>query len=135
MEFEYKPVKMFDATIDIENIAQCALELTDSLSFNYYLIITTILGESIVFEYGPIVPDIKMLPKSVVCSITKVNYDLYRLKKIISTFIADRKNSKTQLVRELPMREALDLCLNPLEYMEQYLKEESEFSWQKIHKL
>lgn len=125
MEFEYRPVQAFSALIDIENIGQCALEAFDCTQQCYYLIIRTILGESIIFEYGPIVPDINILPKSFSCSISRIEYNEGRLKKIISTFLMDNKSRSIDSVRELSMKKALDLCINPVEYMMQYVIEES----------
>lgn len=124
MKFEYKKIEMFDDFIDIPNIAQCALELITEHALNYYLIIRTVLGTSIIFEYGPIVPDISVLPKSFSCKITTVEYSENKLKTAVSKFIADRKLDATEFVRVLPIKEVLDICINPVEYMRQYDAEE-----------
>ena len=49
MEFEYKPVAQFSATVDIEDIGQCALEAMSDANTFYYLIIRTVMGETTVF--------------------------------------------------------------------------------------
>lgn len=122
MEFEYRPVKAFDATIDIEDIGQCCLELMDTLGQSYYLIVRTLMGISTVFEYGPILVGETVLPKFVVCKISKVEFSIPKIKKIISLFILDNEKGqkKTEFVRELSIDEALSNCIDIIDYMRQH---------------
>lgn len=120
MEFEYKPVPMFDASVDIENIAQCALEVLDNQGQYYYLVIRTIMGVTTVFQQGPVHPDVIMVLQYVNSSITRFEYDANKIKKIIKLFIADRLKgaNKTEVVRELPITEALSNCFSLVAFMQ-----------------
>jgi hypothetical protein len=125
MEFKYKQVKQFEALIDIDDIGQCSLEITDSEGMCHYLIIRTLLGETTVFEYGPIVSDVQTLPDYVSCRISKSSYDIIKIKKTITTFISDRGRIKVENVRQLVMSEALNLCKDLITYMRQFDNERS----------
>lgn len=121
MEFKYKPIKEFEDSIDIADIGQCSLEAVNSLGMCSYLIIRTLLGESTIFEYGPIVPDVERLPNEVTCKITKIDFDENKLKKIIQMFIADRGKIKIEQVSELSMEEALNQCRDLIQHMRQFM--------------
>lgn len=124
MKFEYRPVKVFDADIEIEDIGQCCLEVTDSFNQLYYLIIRTTMGSSEIFEYGPIfsLECDEILTNNIVCKISKIEFSPAKVKKIISLFLMDRAKGqcKTELVRTLSVKEALSNCVDLINYMRKY---------------
>lgn len=117
MEFEYKPVAQFSATVDIEDIGQCALEAMSDANTFYYLIIRTVMGETTVFEYGPIVPDIKRLPNEVISKKITMEYNDTKINGMINKFIADRRGVIIEAVRVVTFEEALSSIKDLVVYM------------------
>ena len=84
MEFEYDHMQVARSVLEVENIGQCALRATNSLGEDYYLVIRTSLGKSYVFNYGPIIPDLEILPNRVFCSLERLDYNEAKLCKYIA---------------------------------------------------
>lgn len=120
MKFDYKQIRKFESTIDIDNISQCALEVTDDNEMCHYLVIKTIMGETVVFEQGPVLLDLKFVGNNISCTISRFEYSEMKIKKIIKTFISDKPKVKVEDVRQLTMSEALDLCVDLIECMREY---------------
>lgn len=124
MEFQYNPVKAFAGSIEIEDLGQCTLECIDNKGFHYYLIIRTLLGESTIFEYGPIVPDFSTLPKLVTCKITTIEYDENKISRAIQIFLSNKGKNSVEIVNELSTKDALDSCVSLIDYMRQFEEKE-----------
>lgn len=85
--FEYLAVVTVGAQLEVSDIGECAILARDDRGAEYYLIVTTKLGLTEIIEYGPCVPDVKLLPKSVVYKYTRINFSEYRIEKIIDKFL------------------------------------------------
>lgn len=124
MEFKYKPVHEYTETLEIDDVGQCALEITSNMIFDRtqmcsYLIIITVLGRTTVLECGPLSPGLNVIPKGFVYKITEDDYDSDKLKTIISVFLENKKNRVVESARKIDINEALNMCINPIEHMRQ----------------
>ena len=65
MEFEYLHQIVVGDTIDIDDIGNCAINAFNDAGEEYYLVVKTVLGWTEIFEFGPIIRDVKELPQNV----------------------------------------------------------------------
>lgn len=107
MNFEYSGVSYFTADIEIDKIGNCCIEATTRIGALYYLIIKTEFGSSDILEFGPVVPDMKVLPKTVNCSYRRINFTESKIAKVIASFLNDFKKEIFQ-AREVEVEEALN---------------------------
>lgn len=113
MRFEYKFSQIVEEEIDISDIGNCCIEAIDVQHQQYYLIIRTDLGTTSIFEYGPIISDIKLLPKSVTNTFKRISFSESKIISIIDKFLS---KPGLQLAQEVDFNEALDRCINIIEY-------------------
>ena len=111
MRFKYKFSTLFEKELDIEDIGNCAIEVIDCKNQHYYLVIKTSLGTTSFFEYGPIVPDIKLLPKYVHNTFNRIEFSEYKMEKRINTFLTNAEE-----VNIIDKDKALNSCVNLIEY-------------------
>lgn len=116
MEFEYYYVKSVNATLDIDDIGNCAIAAYNDLGLVSYLLIKTTLGNTIIFEYGPLVHDSDVLPKVVDCSFRRIEFNDIAIKKTIRTFLNNPKSQITQ-AREIPFEEVFENCIDIIDYV------------------
>jgi hypothetical protein len=79
-KFGYSQETIFSKELDIDELGQVALEAKDSESMFYYLIIRTSLGQSSIVEYGPIVPDIAIIPDLTEIRFQRVDFNELKIK-------------------------------------------------------
>ena len=85
--FEYMQVITVGAQLDVDDIGDCAILARDDLGQEYYLVITTYMGQTEIIEYGPCIPDIQLLPKSVSYKYYRIDYSEFRIEKAIDKFL------------------------------------------------
>jgi hypothetical protein len=124
-KFGYSQETIFSKELDIDELGQVALEAKDSDSMFYYLIIRTSLGQSSILEYGPIVPDINLLPDSTEIKFQRVDFNELKIKQIIKKFLLPRNKGKNKIedVIQIDVNDALSRGVNILEYMKNFDKE------------
>lgn len=96
-EIEYLREIKAEAVLEIDDISQCAIEAT---SFNpetfetyfNYLVIYTIMGESVVAQCGPMIVDSNEIPDKFMCTLNKVSFNESRLEKLVFGFLNNNKN-------------------------------------------
>ena len=118
MDFEYYITKIVNGSIDIEDTGNCAIKAYNDNGSCYVLIIETSLGISRVFQYGPAVHDLDLLPKSVNCSFKRIEYSDYKIHKVIDEFLNNGYSGITQAF-VVDKDEALNECRSIIEYMKQ----------------
>ena len=96
MTFEYLQRVVVDATIDVDNIGECAIQARNDLGEEFYLLIHTEIGWTEVIEYGPANPDITMLPRSVTYKYDRFEYNFAKLERMIDKFLNDGKRMISQ---------------------------------------
>ena len=114
--YDYYYEKIINAKLDIEHPGNCAIEALTKEGANYYLVITTFLGITSIFKYGPVIPDIELLPHTVTCSYERINYSESKINKTIDLFL---NNSKLFIVSatEVEKNYALANCVDIIDYV------------------
>lgn len=85
--FEYMQVVTVGAQLEIDDIGECAILARNDLGEEYYLITTTYMGQTEIIEYGPCIPDIQLLPKSVTYKYNRIDYSEYKIENYIDKFL------------------------------------------------
>ena len=116
MEFNYYYDTIAMASIDVEDIGNCAIEAHTDLGEFYYLLIRTNLGTSTIVTYGPIVPDIDLLPKVVNCRFERIEFKDTKLVAIINKFLTNPYYKITSAI-ELEYEEAVKNCRDIIDYV------------------
>lgn len=117
MEFEYFYVQSINASIDIDDIGNCAIAAYTDLGEVYYLVIKTILGTTMIFQYGPLVDGSDILHKSVNCSFKRIGYKDTAIQKVINNFLNNPYAKITQAI-EISPEEVYENCIDIIKYME-----------------
>ena len=87
MQFDYMKRTVVDASLDVPDIGNCVIIAnTDDGEF-YVLVIRSILGWTEIFEFGPITPDIKELPRYTGQVYSRDEFSEFRIKKTIAKFL------------------------------------------------
>lgn len=113
----YNKVSSSLNSLDIEDISNFNLECTNNLGYFYFLIVKTILGESHIFTFGPLVPDFEILLSGVNYSYNKIEYKEKKITFLIQKFVNDFRKNITD-VRLISLDEILDVYAD----MGQYVK-------------
>ena len=108
-------------TIEIDDIGNCCLLSRNELEEERYLIIQSILGETTVVYYGPIVPCIDILPTKISYTYSRFDFDERKIIKTINTFMTDATH--VELCKLDYIREHVK---NMIELIEDFPEEESE---------
>jgi hypothetical protein len=89
---EYMPTN----AIDLEDLGNFYLQAVDEdKGLYYYIMCRTSLGTSTIMQYGPVVPDIELLPSSYQCKLERIKYDINKMIKYINNWINDFKKHIT----------------------------------------
>jgi hypothetical protein len=123
-KFGYSQETIFSKELDVDELGQVALEARDSDSMFYYLIIRTSLGQSSILEYGPIVPDVAILPDMTEIKFQRIDFNELKIKQIIKKFLMARNKGKNKIedVIQIDVNDALSRGVNILEYMKNFDK-------------
>jgi hypothetical protein len=123
-KFGYNQETIFSKELDIDELGQVALEAKDSESMFYYLIIRTSLGQSSIVEYGPVVPDIAILPDFTEIKFQRVDFNELKIKQIIKRFLMPRNKGKNKIedVIQINVNDAVSRGINILEYIKNFDK-------------
>lgn len=116
MQFEYfKEVKL-NATIDIEDIGNCAIYACNDNYEEYYLVVESIYGKTYVLEYGPEVVDTDQTGNYIGSSLTKYDCNDKKTKQNIDKWLNDSHKCITQ-AKEIPIEEAVKQIKNLTEFL------------------
>lgn len=97
MKFEYAFTLQANADIEIEDIGNCCISVTNSLYHEYILIIKTRYGTTEVIEYGPLQIDSTELLSKVYYSYNRFDFNDGKITRLIDNFINDTKKFVTQV--------------------------------------
>lgn len=123
-KFGYNSETVYSKELDIDELGQVCLEAIDSEAMCYYLIIRTSLGQSSIVEYGPLVPDVELLPDITEVKFQRIDFNELRIKKIIKTFLQPRNKGKNKIedVNQISIDEAISRGVDILGYMKKFDK-------------
>lgn len=85
--FEYMQVVTVNAQLDIDDIGDCAIIARDDLGKEYYLVVTTLMGQTEIIEYGPSLPDMRVLNASITYKYSRFDYSEFKIEKAIEKFL------------------------------------------------
>lgn len=114
--FEYFFTRMATGELEVEDLGNCIIEAGDDLGQLYFLKIDTNLGWSRIFEYGPCTPDFQELPKSVICTFDREEFNEIKLSNRIKQFLNVPKRNITQ-ARTIDDETLFDSVKDIIEYM------------------
>ena len=110
----------YENEIDIDDIGNVCLEAVDDAFQTYYLVIRTSLGTTTIVEYGPLVPDVGLLPKTTDIRFKRMGYKADAISNIINKFLAHRYQHKIESASIVDYNYALDCGVDIFEYMRNY---------------
>lgn len=116
--FEYFATRVINASLDIEDIGNCAIKACNDRGEEYYMLIETRLGQTRKFIYGPAMPDFDLLPASVNVSFNRFEFTEKRISKDIRSFLNNPFYQITQAF-EISKEELLENCKDLISYMKQ----------------
>lgn len=83
-------------SIDISDIGNFALEgINEKDGFYYYLLVKTSLGTSSIFSFGPVIPDVELLPENYTFSYQRTSCKDVKIKMLVSKWLNDYKRKIT----------------------------------------
>lgn len=89
MIFEYSAQRTFNDSIDVVDIGNTALRCTNTKLDDYYIILKTVMGKTSIIKFGPVYPDIEILPNDFTVTYKKMDYKEAGICKEIDKFIND----------------------------------------------
>lgn len=104
------------AELLVEDIGNFAIKAFNDRGCEFIIIIETKLGNTRVFTFGPVIPDLDLLPQRCGCEIEKFNFNNGKIMKTIRSFLNDPYNKITQAF-EVTKEEALEDCRNLVQVM------------------
>ena len=116
MQFDYFQQIATMATLDIDDVGNCAIEAYNDRGELRVLIISTVMGQTQIMEYGPILVDLEAITKDVNCSLNFFQYSLGKIKKRIQKFLDNTYAAITQAL-VVDKQEALEKCISIIDYM------------------
>ena len=121
--FEYNPEQVLTSSIYVNDIGNCALEATDSLDMNHYLVIVTRAGMTHIYTWGPVVPDIITLPKNYKEAYLFESYKEDKLEKFISSWVLGPKGTDFLEIKQIEQEDALNQCRHVGDYMKAVMED------------
>lgn len=109
--------------INIPDTGNFCLEAIDEKNgFYHYLMIKASLGTASIVSFGPVVPDVKLLPDSYSAYFVRMPFKEEKIKKFISSWLNDKNkhiNTASIVDEKILLNEYRDLK----EYIESYSEE------------
>lgn len=117
MQFKYMYIAEAQGFIDIEDLGNFVLSVTNDLFQEYVMVAVTIYGITEIIEYGPIKIDSDESSNSIFYSYRKFDYSEYNIKKIIDKLLNDERKRITQ-VTLIDFEEARNKIKDPMMLLE-----------------
>lgn len=96
MTFEYLQRVIVDAQLDVENIGECVLRGRNDLGEEFYLIIKSDMGWTEQINFGPVTPEVDILPFNISLTYARFEFNQAKLMRAIDKFLNDPKKMITQ---------------------------------------
>lgn len=98
--FEYMYETVSRDSVEIEDIGNCALECFNDQGEAYYLIVNTKIGQTEIIEFGPYdaTSSEQIVRTKFNFKYKRIDYDDYKVKNAIDTFITDKYKKVTQVI-------------------------------------
>lgn len=116
ISFPYYIKSDAQAELIVDDIGNFAFKAFNDEGCEFILIVETKLGNTRMFTFGPIIPDLDLLPKSCSCNIKKCMFNSGKIIKEVRGFLNNPYNKITQAF-ETTKEEALNDCRNLVQVM------------------
>ena len=94
--FDFANERKATNSIDIDNIGDFCLEaINEDDNYYFYLMVKTTLGVASVACYGPIVPDVELLPSGYTARFERFDFNDKKMSLWISKWLNDRSKNIT----------------------------------------
>lgn len=124
MLIDYQARKSYEATIQIDDIGNCALicsgEYKDGkfkTPGQWVIILNTVMGKTTVLKWGPFLSDIPVLPNTFSLTVKQFAYKENIIEKELSMFLNDPQKGIYE-AKEILKEEALELLPENKNYLE-----------------
>ena len=114
MQFEYLYTMQATGNIDIENIGDFAISVTNDMCKEWLMIVRTEYGICQIIQYGPLLIDFDELPENVNYNYQRMEYNEGKLVRMIDKFINDPSKLATQ-VTEINIDDATNKIVNMID--------------------
>lgn len=114
--FPYYMEATAQAELIIDDLGNFAVKCFNDRGEEFILIVETRLGNTRIFTFGPVIPDLVLLPKSCSCSIEKMTFNNGKVIKAVRQFLTNPFRGITQAF-EVTKEEALADCRNLVQVM------------------
>lgn len=125
MEIDYLGTFSYLDKIEIKNNGDFALECINDDGYYYYMITKTFQGVVSMFTWGPIIPDIDLIPEArgkggaYNFKLTRLKWNENKIKNAVKAFVNNRDSAIT-CVKLIPEKEALEMIKDMKSYIEQF---------------
>ena len=123
MLIDYSATKTFTETVQIDDPGRCAIHGAGTfrdgkITFDgdYYMVVSTLLGQTTFIKWGPLVPDINKLPNTFKLEVKTSPYKEATIEKELKNFINDGFKN-IQMAEELDIEDALLLLPQMSNYL------------------
>lgn len=96
MTFEYLQRIVVDAQLEVEDIGQCVILGRNDLGEEYYLVTRTEMGYTEQIQFGPVCPEVDILPFNVAMFYSRFEFSQLKIEKSIDKFLNDTKKAISQ---------------------------------------
>ena len=116
MQFNYLYVQEATGSIDIDDIGNFAISVTNDMYKEWIMLVNTVYGITEVVQYGPHSIDFDELEDKVTCNYQRFDYNEQRICKLVDTYINDTQKLITQ-VSVISFTEAKERIKNIVDYL------------------
>jgi len=123
MIYDYNQATMFLNTLEVKDFGNTAIRSTTEEGLELYLIIATSQGSTLLIEFGPILPDLPVLPKGYSLSCSTFAFKESKIDKAITDLLNNTKYPAVNAEVIDPL-DALCALPNIKEVLEYHMSEE-----------
>jgi len=125
MEIRYLPSTSYGEILDIDNQGEFALEACNDDGYFYYMVVKTFQGTVSIFTWGPIIPDMELIPEArgkegaYTFKLTRLKWNEKKIKNTVTAWITNRDRGITQ-AKLISEQEALIQIKDMQKYIMQF---------------
>lgn len=93
VKFEFNAQPVFMGKIEVEDLGNFALRAKSELGREYYVVVKTFLGKTIILKFGPLAPDLTALIYNMDLSFKKIDFKETAICREVDKFINDGRSS------------------------------------------
>lgn len=91
MILEYNSQEVFTMALKIEDMGNVAIRCVNDKSEEYYIATRTMSGKTGILKFGPVIPDLPMIPNGFELSYKKIDYNEPKITKELNLLVNDPK--------------------------------------------